>query len=300
MQKRDLVHKSLLAVKNPNLVMQRLEYGMKRWVADMQYRMGRFNYPYQIIFIAGMPLSGTTWVKNLCGRIPGIFSRSTPIPVDVLYRQDICDSAFKYVPKNGNTLFKTHLNPSEGNISCIKNNGVEKVIVTYRDFRDALLSHYHRLIKFPKPKDAYDYVDYRLMSKEDAISELIRNYSKEEIEWIDGWFTEAAKNTGQYHFVRFEDLKKDVFGEFQKILDFYGIKLESEKITDIINRSRGEKNMEQNMKAAAILPFGISSNFRSGKIGSWREEFSEKNIVQCKEAYGAALIKFGYETNLDW
>lgn len=150
----------------PNIAVQRVVYNSQRFIVDQQCRFGKYNYPHRIIFIAGMPLSGTTWVKNLFGHIPGIFTRHTPMPADVAYRQDICDSAFKYVPKKGNTLFKTHLNPSEENIECIKHNGVEKIIVTHRDFRDTLLSHYHRLIMFPKPKDAYDYVDYRLMSKE--------------------------------------------------------------------------------------------------------------------------------------
>ena len=58
--------------------------------------------------------------------------------------------------------------------------------------------------------------------------------------------------------------------------------------------------MNQNIKDSYALPFGISSNFRSGKVGGWREEFSKDNIVHCKKIYGDALIKFGYETNYDW
>ena len=285
---------------HPISSIKRIEYSLKRLIADQQFRFGKYNYPYRIIFIAGMPLSGTTWVKNLFGRIPGIFSRHTPMPYEVAYRQDICDSAFKYVPKKGNTLIKTHLNPSKENIECIKRNGVEKIIVTYRDFRDALLSNFHRLIAFPKPKDAYDYVDYRSMSKENAISKLINFYGKEEIGWVEGWFAMNEKYPDQYYLVRFEDLKKDVFNEFQKMLDFYGVELEKEILEKIIEQSHGRKNMNQNIKDSYTLPFGISSNFRSGKVGGWREEFSKDNIVHCKKIYGDALIKFGYETNYDW
>ena len=82
--------------------------------------------------------------------------------------------------------------------------------------------------------------------------------------------------------------------------DFYGVELEKEILEKIIEQSHGRKNMNQNIKDSYTLPFGISSNFRSGEVGGWREEFSKDNIVHCKKIYGDALIKFGYETNYDW
>ena len=69
------------------------------------------GYKYKIIFIAGMPMSATTKVKNMCGMIPGYFTRYSPIPHDIAVKQDITKSAFRYIPRWSYTLFKTHLNP---------------------------------------------------------------------------------------------------------------------------------------------------------------------------------------------
>ena len=99
-----------------------------------------------------MPMSATTTVKNMCGMIPGYFTRYSPMPYKIAVKQDISNSAFRYTPKWSYTLFKTHLNPSDKNLEIIKRNGVKKVVVTYRDLRDVALSRYHRLIKFPKRK----------------------------------------------------------------------------------------------------------------------------------------------------
>jgi len=100
-----------------------------------------------------MPLSGTTKVKNMCSMIPGYFSRYTPMDYRIAVNQNISDSAFRYTPNWSYSLFKTHLNPNKKNIDIIKKNGVKKVVVTYRDLRDVVISNYHRLITI-KPKKA--------------------------------------------------------------------------------------------------------------------------------------------------
>ena len=124
-----------------------------------------FNYKYNIIFIAGLPMSATTLVKNMLGLIPGYYTRYTPMPYNISINQNISDSAFKYCPKKGFTLFKTHLNPWEENINIIRKHNVKKVIVTYRDLRDVVISEYHRRMVWPKEKTEPDYIDYRIMKK---------------------------------------------------------------------------------------------------------------------------------------
>jgi len=240
-------------------------------------------------------------MKNLLAGIPGFFSRPTPMPLDVAYRQDICDSAFlKFPRKYGNTLLKTHLNPSKENFQCISTNGVEKILVMYRDFRDQIVSHYYRLIAFPKPKEACDYQDYRSMDKETAINCLMDMYAQESVSWVRGWYEIAKNDPSRFYFIRFEDLKADTRKAFNNVLDFYKIQLPERKIKKIIEFSRGKSTMEKNLKAATILPSALSTNFRSGKAGAWKNEFSKNNIIKCKEILGEALIEFGYERDLTW
>jgi len=289
------------AVRHPILASRRIWYNMRRTTADILYPFGYCNYPYRFIFLVGMSLGGSTWMKTLLARIPGVFTRVTPMPFEVAYRQDICDSAFLKCPKNyGNTLFKTHLNPTRENLECISRNGVEKILVTYRDFRDVVVSHYYRLLVTPKPVDACDYRDYRAMEKETAIDYLIEDAAEYSVPWVRGWFQLAKEDPDRYHFTRYEDMKENTKKAFKGALDFYQIKLPEKKIDKIIKLSRGRGTMEKNLKAEIILPSGLSTNFRSGKVGSWRGEFSKSNISKCKELLGDALIEFNYEKDLNW
>lgn len=291
----------LKTVSHPVLVSGRIWYNARRTVADILYPFGYCNYPYRIIFLAGMSLGGSTWMKSMLSKIPGVFTRPTPMPFDIQYRQDICDSAFSRFPKKyGNTLFKTHLNPTQENLECLSRNGVDKILITYRDFRDALVSHYYRLVVTPKPKDACDYRDYRAMDKETAMNYLIEDSAEYSVPWVRGWFQLAKEDPDRYHFTRFEDMKADTKQAFRGVLDFYQIKLPENKIDRIIDLSRGKGTMEKNLKAGIILPSGLTTNFRSGKIGSWKEEFTKSNIKKCKEFLGNALIEFNYEKDLNW
>lgn len=291
----------LLASSPPDLIAQRIWYNTRRFISDSSSSFGYYNYLYRIIFLAGMPMSASTWMKNLLARIPGYYTRNTPMPVDVAVNQDICDSAFKHVPKHGYTLFKTHLNPTNENLECIFRNGVEKVVITYRDFRDVAIAHYHRLMEFPRALVDPTYtIDYRTMSKEKAMDHNIENIASTFVPWIRGWFDIANKNPEKYLLIKFEDLKNDTIGEFGKVLQFYGINLSDKKIIEIIEEAKGRGNMKDNMAAARILPLGYSSNFRSGTIRSWENELTGAEIEKCKKFLGSALIEFGYEKDLNW
>jgi len=292
----NIFNKSKLVLKYPNHVINRLMYNSKRSFLDMLYPLGIYNYKYQSIFLAGMALSGSTWIKNLLSQIPGYFTRSTPMPIEIAINQDICDSAFSEIPKIGNTLFKTHLNPTKNNIDCISRNGVDKILVSYRDLRDVSISMYYRLLDFPKD----DFLDYRTLSKKEAIDHSIETIAEDFIPWINGWKEYSSHNESKIYFIRFEDLKSDTKSIFKKILDFYEIEIDEKKIEKIISNSKGKGDVINNMQASQILPWGISSNFRKGGVGYWKNEMDEEQINRCKEVFGDILIQLNYEKDLKW
>ena len=287
--------------QNPVLALHHLWYNTNRVVTDYcLYPFGLYNYRYRIIFLAGMALGGSTWIKNLLANVPGIFTRFTPMPYDVSYNQNICDSAFSHIPKFGNTLFKTHLNPTHNNLECLYRNGVEKILVSYRDLRDVIVSRHHRLINFPKDKNADDFVDYNVLGNEKAMDHSIEIIGEQYVPWIQGWMDLASKNPNNFHLVRFEDLKIDTKGTFKSILDYYEITLTDKKIDEIISRCKGKGSYKKNIDSSKVLPFGISSNFRAGRIGDWRNDMTENQILRCKELLGSTLIKLGYEKDMSW
>lgn len=286
-------------ISNPMLVFIHIKYAINRLLHDILFFFFS-KHEFNIVFIAGLPMSATTKIKNMFGKVPGYFTRYTPMPYDIAVNQDICQSAFRYVPSWSYTLFKTHLNPWPENINLIKKNNVRKVIVSYRDLRDVVVARYNRLIKFPKKKFEPYYAEYHNMTKEDAINHCIDVVGKNYPKWIYGWIQISKENEGFVHFCKFEDLVKNPKSEFIKMLNFYNIKLDSKKIDLIVKDTEGKKDMETNVKEALILPWAFSSNFRSGKIGSWKDEFSESNKDNFKKIAGEDLIKLNYEKNLNW
>tara|TARA_Y100000589_G_scaffold240591_1_gene228116 strand:- start:2315 stop:3238 length:924 start_codon:yes stop_codon:yes gene_type:complete len=287
-----------LAIINPNKAFVTVNYYLKRFIADQKSRFGIYRNKYKIIFIAGMALSGTTWMKNLLARVPSYFTRGMPMPYDIAYSQGICDSAFCKVPKYGYSLFKTHLNPDKDFLECIFRNGVEKIVVVHRDIRDIVLSRYYRLIKYPKPKDAYDFVNYESLGFEKAVDHSIDLVNRSYKNWILGWLANKEKYPEKIIIIKFEDMKLNTAKEFKKVLDFYEIKMTDKNINKIVEECRGKKT--QDLTSSSILPWGLSSNFRSGKIGEWKKEMNPKQKKRCKELFGDTLIKTGYEKDLNW
>ena len=286
-------------ILNPRLGYKLMSYEIKKTFYDIIFLFKK-KYKYKIIFIAGMPMSATTKIKNMCGMIPGYFTRYTPMPYSVAVNQDISNSAFRFTPRWSYSLFKTHLNPKNENIDIIKKNGVKKVVVTYRDLRDVVISRYHRLVKIPKKKGDPNYCEYHLMEKSEAIDHSIYVVYEEYIKWINGWLDLAKNNKNFVLLIKFEDLIKNPEKEFKKILSFYDINLDEDSIKKICKNTEGKKNMVANMNEAKVLPWAISSNFRSGKIGYWKDEFNENNLIKAKKLLGDILIKLEYEKNLNW
>ena len=68
-----------------------------------------------ILFVAGYPKSGTTWVENFISNIPGYNPRELNGDPEIIRLQNLPDDAFKWFPKSGYSSIKTHTNPNENN-----------------------------------------------------------------------------------------------------------------------------------------------------------------------------------------
>jgi len=294
-----LFKRSLKLILNPKLAFIFISYQLTKVKFDIIHVFKK-RYKYKIIFLAGMPMSATTKIKNMCGMIPGYFTRYAPMPYDIAVNQDISESAFRYTPRWSYTLFKTHLNPSLNNLNIIKKNNVKKVVVTYRDLRDVALARYHRLVKFPKRKGDPHYSEYHLMEKSNAINHSINVVASDYIKWINGWQDISKKNKDFILFIKFEDLINNPKNEFKNILHFYEINLNEKLINHICKSTEGKKDMVTNLNNATVLPWALSSNFRSGKIGNWKNEFTKENIINAKKLLGKSLVDLKYENDLDW
>ena len=254
------------------------------------------KYKYNIIFIAGMPLSATTYIKNMIGRIPDYRSRLMPMFRSIRNNQDISNTAFLLTPKWSYSVFKTHLNPKKENIDILKKNKVKKIVVSYRDPRDVVVSRYYRLIKFPKKKyELHSSINYNSISKEDAINHSIELVCKYLIPWVYGWMEISKQNPNMILFCKYEDLIKNPEEQLRKILKFYQVDLDDDLISKIILKTKGSNDMTSNIIKGRFQPMALSSNYRKGGKGYWKDEFSQENIDLFNKLAGDALQKLNYE-----
>ena len=100
----NLVKNIFLLILRPKLFFIRITYILKRLFFDF-YFIFKKPYKYNFIFIAGMPMSSTTRVKNMCGLIPGYYTRYMPVPHEIEILGDISNSAFIFSPSWSYNLF---------------------------------------------------------------------------------------------------------------------------------------------------------------------------------------------------
>ena len=261
-------------ISNPKLAVIRVFYICKTLYYDFYFLLTKNKiYKHKIIFIAGMPLSASTLLKNMLGKIPYYFTRYTPMPEEVAINKNISDSAFNYCPKNSYTLFKTHLNPFKENIDILDKNNVKKVLVSYRDLRDVALSRYYRILEFPKKANDPRYIDYRVMNKEEGINHSIKVICKHYTQWINGWISYSKDRPGFIHFCKFEDLVDNRKEEFKKMLNFYDIELNDETIDDIIKNTEGKNTVKKNFSDSAILPWRSHQILEKVKLENGKKIF---------------------------
>ena len=102
-------------------------------------------YPNRILFVAGLPKSGTTWLENMLGAFPSY----TIIPDPKItvweyanggsHQFELSLDYFQKV-RQALALVKVHCPGSANNVRILKKLGIPYV-VTYRDLRDAAVSH---------------------------------------------------------------------------------------------------------------------------------------------------------------
>lgn len=78
--------------------------------------------------------------------------------------------------------------------------------------------------------------------------------------------------------------------ELVNIAKFIGINVNQNRIVEIASQLWGtSKNAS---------PFNYS--FRTGKLGRWREFFTQRNIEEFKAYWNDYLVNWGYEDDANW
>tara|TARA_A100001234_G_C12639288_1_gene391319 strand:+ start:1319 stop:2182 length:864 start_codon:yes stop_codon:yes gene_type:complete len=257
---------------------------------DIKSFLKIYNFNHKIIFVVGLPKSGTTLIENFLSRIPGYAPRTLIGKKKNLRQGKLSPNCFDMLLNFQHSIFKTHIIPTEENINCLIKNNIKKIIFMYRDPRDIVISLYYfqKEKKYIKPEEKF-YFNPNYKTKEKCFDFLIKNYIPANIKWIEEWqeLLEKNKKSLDVFYLKYEDLITDKNLQFKKILNFYEININYE--------------YEQNLKAhknffdflTLELP-GQKSTFRTGTKNNWVYEFNNNQKKYIHDNYQEFLKNYNY------
>lgn len=172
-----------------------------------------------------------------------------------------------------------------------------RVFVVIRDLRDALTSLYFSL-KVSHPLLTDNIAEGRrklneLQSEEEGLLYVVEERGQASASIQNSWLAPCRK--GKAMLVRYEDLIADEQREFAKIIEYCQIDIPASKLAEIVDsnsftKRAGRKRGEED----------ISSHYRKGVSGDWRNHFTDRVKDVFKQKFGQLLIDTGYEKDLNW
>jgi len=253
--------------------------------AKKSYKCFGQNYSNNILLIAGLPKSGTTWVENMLLSFRGFTIVPDPNVTRWGYRNkgshqyELSMEFFRQL-NDALVLYKEHFHGSLNNVNIIKQLNLPYLII-YRDLRDASVSHVHYV---KRTKWHPEYPEYSKKNIQEGLVHFGETLLPEWRNWIESW--KQNRDLDRSIIVKYEDMKKNpvlVFGKILKCFD-----LPADNIEKIIDENRFDKMKKK------------SSFFRKGTTGDWINHFDEEAKSIFKKEIGEFLIEEGYETGLEW
>jgi len=191
-------------------------------------------------------------------------------------------------------LVSSHLYFNQLYIELLKKNCI--IYFIYRDPRDVAISEAYYLTYMNHWHRAHHFFSKKLKNNFDRILFSITGIPKSEVTFdfpniadrfkpYSGWISSPNAFS-----IRYEDLISPNREQFiLAMIDFF-----VERTNININKD------ELLIKILHNINPQKSHTFRSGKSGSWKNEFSQKHIDVFKQIAGDLLIELGYEKDLDW
>jgi hypothetical protein len=258
---------------------------------------GRFGdrYPQKILFIAGLPKSGTTWLKKMLTRYPGYHELMLPDAVlfEMTYQgshhYQLPDSIFPRMKKKLIVL-KMHLPGSSHNRLLLEQANIKHIIL-YRDLRDVAVSYHFYVSNTPWHPE---HPIYKRMNIQDGLyyfaETLLSPYEK----WIRDWYTN--RHPALSKMCTYEQLQRDTRVVMTSIADHFELDCSEQVINSIVDSTSFERMTQGRSRGNEDR----TSFFRKGEPGDWENHFTEDLKRVYKNQIGQFLVDFGIEKDLSW
>ena len=265
--------------------------------ARKAFREHGHRYTHPVIFVAGLPKSGTTWLERMLGSFPGYSEVLIP---DVAAYELSSGGSDKYDLPPGMfdrfrgmlVLTKMHVHGSEHNVRVLADAGVPYAVL-FRDLRDVAVSNIHYVANTPwHPEHPH----YKGADTERGLHVFAdRGTLADYAGWIRSW--RANRDPERSIELRYEDLLADPFGRLRAVADHFELAATDEEIERIVEANsfkRLSQGRDQGEQATD------SSFFRKGVAGDWVNHFTPGLREKYKAIIGDLLVELGYEQDHAW
>lgn len=236
---------------------------LKLFYEDLKddFKNKKINRKQKFVFVIGLPKSGTTLIEQILRSLGYIDQSSSPLRIldnrNLKNPHDISEEMFKRIPKSKLSFLKLHTHFSEENLDIIKRFN-PKVIITFRNLTDVLISRFNHIISDKNHRHHKDVINLNYFDGFKK-SLLIKNSKDTPIKpldyfyfWIKDWKQAIDSRNLNFLTLNYEnyDLNKSKY--VKSILDFLEIddvNLEELLVRMRINHDKIKANsLEKNLK----------------------------------------------------
>ncbi len=265
-------------------------------------------YDHHLIFIAGLPKSGTTWLEKLISEIPGYiqlegsFLRNFKGWKNLEHKHGINQKMINSAPIHKYSFLKRHTHYDAKYIQILKDAGVKPTILI-RDIRDMMISRYWHILSEPTH---WQYKEISSLPFDEGFEKSLFGTFKGEpviiyfVRWINDWIEYINKNPNDTILIKYEEMKNDINFTLTKFFHFYGIQYSKMEINNIVLRQKIKHINRVRLSINLNLAGREKTTFRKGIPGEWKNCFNEVHCMIFKKLAGETLIISGYEKNTDW
>ena len=243
-----------------------------------------YYYPKGQYFLVSFPKTGRTWLMYMINQIK--------------------EQGNHRLKKEKYFIFKEHDNSEIILEDGTRNNPLDvfkftsrfryrrgKVIFLVRDPRDVIVSHFHQVTKRAKKPFIFN-----------SISEFVKDDIlgfKRIIYFYNLWYFQKQKPK-DFLLIKYEDLLENGIQTLSEITSFLNISITTNNLQEIYHQSSSDKmrKKEKANQLEGFNDFGKSRDqlkVRNARIGGYKSELSEEDILYCNKEMKNLNTYFGYK-----
>lgn len=244
-------------------------------------------YKQPVLFIAGLPKSGSTWIEKMVSSYDGYHEYLLPaiakheLQTGGSHDFEMPEGMFNSL-QDMLVLTKMHSHGSKNNVAILEKAGIRYVIL-HRDLRDVAVSYHFYVCNTPWHPE---YPLHKNKSIQEGLQIFGERMLPSYVDWVRSW----RKNANPEHSIqlRYEDMLTDPVAGMTKIATLFELENTPTKIQNIVD-THNFKKMSGGRDSGAE---SNSAFARKGVSGDWTNHFT----ASLREQYGEIIAEFLIET----